>query len=411
MMKKIFLFGFVFCISFFSFSQTIKPYFLAKSSGKIPALLYGLGDDRLGGAKMGYIDTNIIFKVIDTSKTQWKVQLSKYRTAYLDKVYLTPDISIIEKPFYLTTNFKVFGTDSTSHDFVTINLDAKLPYRAWMQTSPAAIQLEIFGVQSNTNWITQLPSTLKEIKNVYYTQTEEDVVLITIELQHNHHWGYSINYANNQLVVKVKQQPKKLDIKKLKIAIDAGHGGTNLGAVGGTTKILEKDLTLLFANQLKKYLNKMGVKQVIMTRESDTSLEMKDRILTLQQQNPDLLISIHLNSNADTSVKGCGTFYRHIGFRPLSMSILKRMKEIKLEEYGNVGNFNFGLSGPTDFINCLLEVAFLSNKGDEKKIINPKFQAQTATQVYKGIVDWLNLVKGIGVKKVGPGGNQDLNQN
>ena len=43
------------------------------------------------------------------------------------------------------------------------------------------------------------------------------------------------------------------------------------------------------------------------------------------------------------------------------------MQEIGLEEYGNVGNFNFGLNGPTSFINCLLEVGFLSNIDDEQK--------------------------------------------
>ena len=376
----------------FSFSQTKTKPFFAKSSGKIPALLYGLGDDRLGGAKMGYIDTAINFKVIDTSRTPWKVQLSKYRTAFIEKEQLKIDTTVKEWPFYLTSHFKVFGTDSI-YDILTINLDAKKPYRSWMQLSPAAIQLEIFGVQSNTNWITQLPSTLKEIKNVYYTQTEEDVMLVTIELKHKNHWGYSISYNDNQLILKVKRQPPVLNIKKIKIAIDAGHGGTNLGAAGATTKIVEKEYTLKYAMELKKYLKKMGVKKIIMTRETDTTLDMKDRILFLQQQEPDILISIHLNSNADKEVQGCGTFYRHIGFRPLSLSILKTMKETTLKEYGNVGSFNFGLSGPTDFINCLLEVGFLSNDEDETKMAKPSFQKLTATKVYKGIVEWLKEVQ------------------
>ena len=367
-----------------------KPFF-AKTTGKIPALLYGLGDDRLGGAKMGYIDTSINFKVLDTSRTPWKVQLSKYRTAFIEKEQLQLDSTIKEWPFYLTKNFKVFGTDSI-YDVVTVNLDVKKPYRAWMQTEPSAIQLEIFSVQSNTNWITQLPSTLKEIKNVYYAQTEEDVMLVTIELKHKNQWGYSIHYEGNQLVVKIKRQPPILKIQNLKIAVDAGHGGNNLGAQGATTKILEKDYTLKYAFELKNYLKKMGVKKIMMTRESDTSLEMKDRILFLQKQEPDILISIHLNSNADSEVQGCGTFYRYQGFRPLSLQILKAMQETGLKEYGNVGNFNFGLSGPTDFVNCLLEVGFISNKEDELKIVKPSFHKLTATKVYKGIVNWLKEV-------------------
>ncbi len=390
-MKKIFIVIFLSILYFNSFSQS---HFLAKTSGKLPSLLYGVGEDRLGGAKMTYIDTNVLLRILDTTKpAACKVQLSKNRIGYIERQYFTIDSTLKEKPYYLSSNFNVFGVDSTGYDIVTINLEEKLPYRSWMQTEPNAIQLEIFGTQSNTNWITQLTSSIQEIKNVYYNQTSEDVMQVTIELNHKQQWGYTIYYNNNQLVIKVKHQPKNMEIKCLKIGIDAGHGGTNLGAAGATTKILEKNYTLLFAEELKKYLISKGVDSVVMTRETDTTLDMKDRIIYLQQQKPDFVISFHLNSNSDKNIKGCGTFYRYIGFRPPSLTILKRMQQIGLDEYGNVGNFNFGLNGPTDFVNTLLEVAFLSNKEDEKKLADPEFHKQTAEAVYKGIVDWLNDVK------------------
>ena len=75
--------------------------------------------------------------------------------------------------------------------------------------------------------------------------------------------------------------------------------------------------------------------------------------------------------------------------RRLVQAILKRMLELGLKEYGNVGNFNFSLSGPTDYPNCLVEVAFLSNKADEKKILNPAFHKQVAAKIVLGIKDWL----------------------
>lgn len=390
-MKK---YAIVFLISFLYITGYTQNYWLAKTSGKLPSLLYGVGEDRLGGAKMTYIDTNVLLRILDTTKTNaCKVQLSKNRIGYIERQYFTIDSTIKEKQYYISCNFNVFGVDSIGYDIVTINLDERLPYRSWMQTEPNAIQLEIFGTQSNTNWITQATSSIKEIKNVYYNQVNEDVMQVTIELKHKQQWGYSVYYNNNQLTIKVKHQPKNLDIKCLKIGIDAGHGGTNLGAAGATTKILEKNYTLLFAQQLKEYLISKGVDSIVMTRETDTTLDMKDRIYYLQQQKPDFVISFHLNSNSDKTIKGCGTFYRYIGFRPPSVSILKRMQEIGLDEYGNVGNFNFGLNGPTDFINTLLEVGFLSNREDEKKLADPEFHKQTAEAVYKGIIDWLNMIK------------------
>ncbi|MFY7898911.1 MAG: N-acetylmuramoyl-L-alanine amidase family protein, partial [Chitinophagaceae bacterium] len=247
---------------------------------------------------------------------------------------------------------------------------------------------DIFGVQSNTNWITQLQN-VQAVKNVYYQQIEDDVVRATIELTKTQHWGYSIGYNNKSLVIKVKRQPNLMQLKKLKIAIDAGHGGSNTGAGGIKTGIAEKEYTLLFAKAFQKHLKQLGFKNIVLTRTIDTNIINTDRILWLQQQNPDLLISFHLNSSNKPEVAGTSTYYKHIGFRPLSTAILKRMLAIKLNEFGNIGSFNFALNAPTDFVNCLVEVAFLSNADDEQKIIKPTFHKQVAKQVYLGMNDWL----------------------
>jgi len=120
---------------------------------------------------------------------------------------------------------------------------------------------------------------------------------------------------------------------------------------------------------------------------------MIDRTLMLRKVDPDILISIHLNDAESDTVKGVSTYYRYIGFRPLSQAILKRMQELKLKEWGNVGAFNFSLNGPTEYPNCLVEVAFLSNREDEKKILDPKFHKLVAQKIYLGIGDWLKSLK------------------
>jgi N-acetylmuramoyl-L-alanine amidase len=175
----------------------------------------------------------------------------------------------------------------------------------------------------------------------------------------------------------------------LYIAIDAGHGGSNAGATGITTKILEKDYTLKIAKELERYLIRKGAK-VYMTRDGDTDLSMVDRTLALRQQDPDLLISIHLNSSSNKTVKGTSTYYRYIGFRSLSQAVLDRMLQLDLANFGNIGAFNFALSGPTEYPNCLVEVAFLSNEEDEKKIRDERFQKEVAKKIAQGIDDWLD---------------------
>jgi N-acetylmuramoyl-L-alanine amidase len=367
-----------------------RGYVLARSAGKLPAIAYGLGEDRLGGARMGYVDTNVMFRVIDSTPDMYHVQLSKFHTGYMEKGFLRFDSLPVEKPEYLTGSMRAKG-DSTV-DSVFISLDGRLPYKSYMEIDPSRIIVEIFGVQSNTNWITQLQS-LKEVKNIYYNQVEDDVVRVIIELQHRQHWGYNIAYKGRSLVVRIRHQPEKLDITKLKIGIDAGHGGTNLGADGVRGKGLEKNYTLLFAKSLEKYLRKNGVKNIVMTRRSDTTFDNKDRILFMQQEQPDLLFSLHLNSSSNPQVQGVSTYYKHIGFRPVTNAILKRMLELRLAEFGNIGSFNFMFNQPTDFVNSLVEIAFLSNEEDERKIVTPVFQDRVAQKIYLGVVDWLKALK------------------
>jgi N-acetylmuramoyl-L-alanine amidase len=193
-------------------------------------------------------------------------------------------------------------------------------------------------------------------------------------------------------MVKIKRQPKDLDIDKMKIAVDAGHGGSNNGASGGITNISEKKYTLLIAKELQRELEDESA-TVFMTREKDTTLGMTERIDMIKEADPDFLISIHLNSSLKDSVNGVSTYYRYIGFKPLTQFVLNRMLELDLKEFGNVGSFNFALSGPTDYPNCLVEVAFLSNKEDEKKILDPEFHKAVAKKIVDGIEDWLKSCK------------------
>jgi N-acetylmuramoyl-L-alanine amidase len=299
-------------------------------------------------------------------------------------VEVTTGVNTLE---HLTDSWKVWA--DSSFDYVSIKLNEKLPYTSRMEIDPSRIVVDIFGATSNTNWITQL-SSVKEIKNAWYEQPEDDVMRVFIELRHPMFWGYTIYYDEpNKLTIRVKRQPKILALNHLTIAVDAGHGGDNIGATGNISNIKEKDYTLLIAKQLETAL-KLRKTKVVMTRTKDTTLSMPERINFLRQKNPDLLISIHLNSGDIDTTSGVSTYYRYIGFRPLSQAILKSMLQgTGLHEYGNVGSFNFSLSGPTDYPNCLLEVAFLSNRNDEKKILNPKFRKLVAQRIVAGIEDFL----------------------
>lgn len=371
-----------------SFALMTQPLIL-QTKGKLPYLLLGLGEDRLGGAKMGYLDSLIKLYAVSKVGNKYCVQLSKNRQAYIEEEYVDVQDNGSFSPASLTSSMRVWG--DSSFDYISLIMYDRLPYQSFQEINPSKIVVDVFGATSNTNWLTQLSST-KEIKNIYYNQVEEDVFRVTIELNHPQHWGHSIYYNGNNLVIKVKRQPLQLSLNNFVIGVDAGHGGSNKGAFG-LTGVMEKDMTLLIAKELQQALEAEGA-TVIMTRTKDTTYDNHDRLSFYKEKNPDLLVSIHLNSAADPiRIKGVSTYYKYIGYRPLTQAILSQMLGMGLKEFGNVGNFNFILNGLTECPNVLVETLFVSNPEDEMNVLTAEYRKQMAGKIVQGIKDWLENCK------------------
>ncbi len=362
---------------------------LLRTKGRLPYLLYGLGEDRLGGTKIGYLDSMIALKAVGKVNDKYRVQLSRNRDAYIEEMHVQPQVIPGFTPSSLTGSMRSWG--DTAFDYVSLSLQERLPYESWQEINPSLIRVNVFGAVTNTNWVTQL-STVKEIKNVYYRQLEEDVFSIFIELKNPQHWGHAVYYRGNTLTIKVRRQPADLSLLNKVIVVDAGHGGTNKGAAG-IMGVFEKELTLLVATELRNTLEQAGAK-VVMTRIKDTTYENHDRLWNYKQLMPDLLLSIHLNSADDPiRVQGASTYYRHIGFRSVTQHVLESMLQLGLKEYGNVGHFNFILNGATEYPSVLVETLFISHPEDEANILDPAYRKAMAEKITAGVKNWLGSLK------------------
>ncbi|MDR0754320.1 MAG: N-acetylmuramoyl-L-alanine amidase [Prevotellaceae bacterium] len=368
-------------------NKNAEPLML-RTKGELPYLNYGLGTDRLGGSKISHIVEGIILQATGKAGNLYRVKLSKNYQAWIPEDCVETVSSGMFKPQSLTGSWSVRGNEK--YDIVNLSLGDKLPFRTFHEINPNRIIVDIFGATSNTSWITQYPETLKQIKNLTFEQIEDDIFRVIIELAHNH-WGHKIEYNGNNMVISVKHQPK-LELGSLHIAIDAGHGGSNIGA-RGTTGAVEKDINLKFAKILKEKLEEKGVK-VSLTRSEDTDMSMSERILLMRKIDPDLLVSIHCNAGGSPFTgKGTSTYYRHVGFRPLSTSILKRLLELDVNNFGNVGSFNFALNSPTEYPNVLVETLFISSPEDEAKLLDDNFRNQMTDKIITGLQDFLNEQK------------------
>jgi len=349
----------------------------------------GLGTDRLGGTKYGTIPEGVKLNIVGMQQGLYKVRLSESLDAWIPRRFVEITDEELKPVSSLTGNIRVSG--NSKYDLIRVTLSEKLPYITTQEIDPNKIIIDIFGATSNTNWKIKY-LTSEGIESVDWEQVENDRFRITIKLTNSQNWGYSIDYGWGAIMdIRIKRPPLVTSVAKpltgRVIAVDAGHGGDNNGSLGAAG-YQEKNVTLEISEILKNQLEEAGAK-VIMTRKDDSYIYMSERREMTIDNNADLLVSIHTNSIGYSTdplqIKGTGSFYKHIMFRPLAEIMYARMTGLGLDDYGMTGSFNFSLNAPIEFPNVLVETAFISNPEEEILLTDPEFQAKIASEIVSGL--------------------------
>jgi N-acetylmuramoyl-L-alanine amidase len=366
---------------------------VAEIVGKHPFLNASLGIDRLGGAKLGYLQPGVLVEIIGKQGDQYRIRLSESMQGWLPQEFAQVLPFDAPLPHSLTGSITVRGDESV--DVVTLTLARRLPYLSEQQVGPNAIVVDVFGATSNTNWITQQLSA-KVIDNVRWSQVASDQFRLIITLKEEQQWGYDISYDNGStLRIKIRRppvvSPKDSVLAGMTIAIDAGHGGDNDGALGATGA-LEKDITLSIARHLQDSLLHRGAR-IVMTRQGDYAAGSIDRMEKVLSSGARILVSVHCNSVGESAdpiaIQGTSTYYRYIGFQPLATIMYDQMLTLGLAQFGMTGSFNFSLNALTQLPNVLVETAFLSNPEDEMLLINDGFRARIAGILVNGLAEFV----------------------
>lgn len=122
-------------------------------------------------------------------------------------------------------------------------------------------------------------------------------------------------------------------VSKKIIVIDAGHGGNDLGA--NKNGVLEKDLVLKIAQEIKKVNNKDGKYEIVLTRDNDTYATLSERTAQINKLNPEMVISLHVNSTpeADTPKNGHEIFIQNTAeSKSLAEKLSKKLGECNIRE-------------------------------------------------------------------------------
>lgn len=186
-----------------------------------------------------------------------------------------------------------------------------------------------------------------------------------------------------------------MPVANKKIYIDAGHGEWDPGKVAkdGT---LEKDINLSISKYLQSYLEQSGG-FVLTTRIDDTTLsnkkreDLKERKNIANNEEVDILVSIHQNSFPKENVKGAQVFYYHNseGSKVLAEAVQNRLKEIdKTNDRVAKENKNYYILKETKMPAIIVECGFLSNEEENNNLKNEEYQKKIAWAIYLGIIDY-----------------------
>ena len=186
------------------------------------------------------------------------------------------------------------------------------------------------------------------------------------------------------------------------IVIDAGHGGIDGGCVGKTTNIAESKLNLEYSLNLANQLKSMGF-NCVLTRKDDAGLydetaknlkrsEMEKRKEIIESSNPDMVISIHMNSFPLRTSKGAKAFYKkgNEQGRLLAENIQAQLKSNMDYTNGSAKDGDYYILNCTNIPSVLIECGFLSNEEDEINLQNKDYQNRICYAVMSGIIGFLN---------------------
>tara|TARA_B100001175_G_scaffold6628_1_gene5153 strand:- start:549 stop:1700 length:1152 start_codon:yes stop_codon:yes gene_type:complete len=323
--------------------------------------------------------------------------------------------------FIKITNSKNFINDKTEKIIFYVG-DRKIKITnqiAFIMIDDSLFQLSSKVVKQNNSYYVPIESFFKIINNLSKS--------LSITLNTN-----QINISNlvesPQKIVKVdlKSEKKKWEFKT--IVIDAGHGGKDPGAVGyrGTK---EKDIALDVAKRLEKKLSKNMNVKIVMTRDEDIFLRLSERTKIANENNGSLFISIHTNAAEDRRASGFETFLigqnknkaavrvaaRENAVLELEGSTGKQLtdedlikatiaqsafaskseqfaslvqKEIKKRVQSKdrgVKQAGFYVLMGASMPNVLVELGFISNPTEEKKLRSPQYRDQLATAIYRAV--------------------------
>ncbi|MDF2636093.1 MAG: N-acetylmuramoyl-L-alanine amidase [Pelosinus sp.] len=245
-------------------------------------------------------------------------------------------------------------------------------------------------------------------------RVSRDLLMTLKAMSQTLHWRITYDTANELVYIyspnyvipnsldrpaPVIEEPESQRLLGKIICLDAGHGGSDTGAIGPSGS-MEKDNTLAIALLLRDILESNGA-TVVLTRETDrnvslpdssTSEELAARVEIARDSNADIFISIHNDSFTSNTAMGTTTF--HYG-DPQSAKLAAFVQKNLVTELGTKDHSSrfasFYVIRYTKMAAILVEVAFISNPEEEVLLSSIDGRSKIAGSIFQGIVNYFKV--------------------
>ena len=360
------------------------------------ALSYNLGPIRLGGPLLAEYPAGVVLGSNGRIGHYYRIRLNATEEGYISEEDVeTLPAGTVTPAFYITSLSTSVQPDC---DLVTIPYLQPVAWALYPEPEQARIRLALYGVKTSSTWITHYRS-LAVVDHLDWRQSDSETYEVLIYLQSRKIWGYTMTPRSGYLELKLMHPPAltvrndSVQVKGLIVAIEAGHGGSNTGAVG-LSGMEEKSLNLDVARLLEKMCADRGI-HVVQIRADDRDMSLEAKRSSIEQSGAHLAVSIHANAggtaNGYLGASGTSVYHHNPFWRDFADLVYRRLLQLPLNEFGRVASFNYRVTRTSSRPAILVEQGFMSHALDEEKLADPMFRRQIAEKILQGILDFVSF--------------------
>lgn len=351
---------------------------------------------------------------------------SSLRTLRYGKMLYNSNLKVTNGTLPSTNSVKVSGFNTgTTHTILTLDVNWKAPFL--FHIGPQSYRNE--GAGDNRDYtMKEITFNYIDITFCYATDVGGDITIPdgnrifsktewikntsdhTLRLylkKTGSFYGWYAYYNNSGQLVFEFLNPARIsaannkygyDLSGVTIMIDAGHGGSDQGALGSNKNFTEAYLNLILAKEVKSQLESIGAK-VVMTRDSDISLDSTERIDMLRRIKPDYVLSIHRNAVSSTAPNAFTTYHFNAFQANASIIMYKTYNTFPADyifpesKWSGTKWHPFFLSRTTNCPVVLTENGFITNPNNFDLMIDPEFNKKNAQALTQGVVDYFKSIQ------------------